>query len=392
MLEKARIHRAMLDLDEKGAFAVSDVVRETGAAITTVRNTLTATRTMAGSRPRRRRAPWALAALRSCTGSLGRDDGRPCVKWTALMRRWQTFMMRSPRMLASQQPCTAGRQILAGLEDLTLKRDVFTRRLGMAVAAFAAAAARGAGRIRGRRGAARYGGQGRARAACRCLRWRPSKLGGCAYACLGAPEGSPATHSDRHFQPTNRLASEGSDTNCAMPTHIGLRGWCGIFLRLSLKLCQGGGPRQYSASPPRWFLAAARSAPICGESPDFSTSPRCGREQARSASGLEQQREEDRPRPRKAARAPPTACLCPVTRIALESQLATMLRDMGFRAVELPSNMIESATREFEVFHLRARGWVAAVWAAIFSLIRLILALKHVNIFNRKLPVWQTLP
>ena len=147
MLEKARIHRAMLDLDEKGAFAVSDVVRETGAAITTVRKYI----------DRDAHNGWLAAEAETRALGLGRPEKlyrftRPGRRQAMreVDRAYAALANVHDAIPADAEPAalTAGRQILAGLEDLTLKRDVFTRRLGMAVAAFAAAAARGAGRIR----------------------------------------------------------------------------------------------------------------------------------------------------------------------------------------------------------------------------------------------------
>ena len=66
---------------------------------------------------------------------------------------------------------------------------------------------------------------------------------------------------------------------------------------------------------------------------------------------------------------------------SLESQLATMLRDMGFRAVELPSNMIESATRELKFFiFVQEDGWLQ--FGLRFSN-QINFGLEDVNIFNR---------
>lgn len=137
----------MLDLDEKGAFAVSDVVRETGAAITTVRKYI----------DRDAHNGWLAAEAETRALGLGRPEKlyrftRPGRRQAMreVDRAYAALANVHDAIPADAEPAalTAGRQILAGLEDLTLKRDVFTRRLGMAVAAFAAAAARGAGRIR----------------------------------------------------------------------------------------------------------------------------------------------------------------------------------------------------------------------------------------------------
>jgi hypothetical protein len=136
MLEKARIHRAMLSLDEKRAFAPSDIARETGAALTTIRKNF----------DRDLQAGW-LRKHGVRAASIGRPE--TLFRFTALGRRLATHEIEraysalatvDTRLEDEPSALVAGRELLTSLGDPDLDSATFAARLQMAQSAFEEAA------------------------------------------------------------------------------------------------------------------------------------------------------------------------------------------------------------------------------------------------------------
>jgi hypothetical protein len=135
MLERARIHRAMLRLEAQGAFAASDVVRETGALLATVRKNL----------DRDAQLGWLKDIGTQRSGAAGRPEklyrfshsGRRSVR-TEIEEAYSALMNAAP----PEPPAVfaAAKETLRSLQDPKLPSRLFVSRLRVAAAQLTAAA------------------------------------------------------------------------------------------------------------------------------------------------------------------------------------------------------------------------------------------------------------
>lgn len=147
MLEKARIRRAMLRLDQSGPFTARDVAQETSAAISTVRKNL----------DRDFHAGWIATEPETRSLTSGRPEnlyrmtprGRKQVN-QEVDRAYRALSVSDADAEPEDEPATlsAGRQTLTSLKDVSLDRSAFLRRLRLAQAEFSEAALVAAGPTR----------------------------------------------------------------------------------------------------------------------------------------------------------------------------------------------------------------------------------------------------
>lgn len=147
MLEKARIRRAMLRLDQRGPFTARDVTQETSAAISTVRKNL----------DRDFHAGWIATEPDTRCVNSGRPEklyrmtprGRKQVS-QEVDRAYRALSLFDADAEQEDEPATlsAGRQTLASLTDASLDRSAVLRRLRLAQAEFSEAALVAAGPTR----------------------------------------------------------------------------------------------------------------------------------------------------------------------------------------------------------------------------------------------------